>query len=60
MNFFTYRGFTNLGCLVLLCVGLLALLYVDPLNGLFLSLTDLSVVLGILSFLTSRPRHNLR
>ena len=25
-NIFTYRGLTNLGCLILLCIGLLALL----------------------------------
>ena len=35
-DFFTYRALTNLGCLIVLIVGLLALLYVSAFGGLVL------------------------
>ena len=57
---FTYRGLTNIGCLVILCVGLLALLCVPKLFAIS-PLTDfIPKVLAIPLFLISRARLNQR
>ncbi|KAF8913016.1 glycoside hydrolase family 16 protein [Gymnopilus junonius] len=40
LDFFTYRGFTNLGCLILLCAGLLALFAGYPLISHFTTRTQ--------------------
>lgn len=55
-NFFTYRGLMNLGCLAILCLALLTLLYVFPLFLLSFCLEPLSSAgYPIISFFTTTP-----